>query len=56
MEIQTVLPTSPIKPIKIRRDDEQKKQQQQTPEETDQENKPKQKNNTDIQQHIDEMV
>jgi len=55
MDIQTVLPSSPIKPIKIRRDDEQKKQQQQTPEETEQEDKPKQEDNTGIQ-HIDEIV
>jgi len=55
MEIQTVLPTSPIKPINIRHDDKQKQKQQQTPAETEQKGKPKQEKNDGIQ-HIDEIV
>jgi len=53
MDIQIVLPTSPVKPINIRRDDKQKNQQNSA--DTEQEDKPKQENNDGIQ-HIDEIV
>jgi len=55
MDIQIILPTSPVKPINIRRDDKQKNKQNSADTEQEQDDKPKQENNDGIQ-HIDEIV
>ncbi len=60
MEIETVLPTSPIKPITIQGNGRQKKQQQhphQNPADIEPEQKDKfEQENNDGVQHIDEIV